>query len=53
MRTAKQEIDFCEICQRVVPEGTEHDWQAHGSTQQYADELVAWKQALRRTGEHH
>jgi len=51
--TKEDERDFCEVCQRAVSEGTEHDWQAHGSTKEYADELVAWKQALRKTGEHH
>ena len=44
--------DFCEICGEV-PEGKEHNWQAHGSTEERARELVEWKLALQRTGEHH
>jgi len=44
--------DFCEICGEV-PEGKEHDWQAHGSTEERARELLDWKLALQRTGEHH
>ena len=40
--------DYCEVCERIVPEGTEHDWQAHGSTKEYADELSEWKRSLKQ-----
>ena len=49
----RDDARYCEVCERVVPEGTEHDWQAHGSTAEYAAELLAWKQALKQTGAHH
>jgi hypothetical protein len=47
------DIDWCVQCQRVVPDGEEHSWQAHGSTQQAADELVAWKRQIAESGAHH
>jgi hypothetical protein len=47
------DIDYCQDCKRVVPDGTEHSWKAHGSTQQAADELVAWKWQMAETGAHH
>ena len=45
--------EFCEVCGRDVPEKEEHDWQAHQSIEERARELVEWKLALQRTGEHH
>jgi hypothetical protein len=45
--------DYCSVCKRFVPEGTEHSPKAHGSTKELADELAAWKSALKKTGEHH
>ena len=48
-----QDKDFCSTCGRVVPENTEHDWWAHGSTQEQAEELAKWKQEIHKTGLHH
>jgi len=53
MRYLKMDKDFCSTCQRVVPETTEHDFKAHLSTKEQADELASWKLALKKTGEHH
>lgn len=39
--------DFCLTCGREIPEGNEHDWEAHGSNKEYAEELAAWKRRLR------
>jgi hypothetical protein len=44
MGTEKYDIDWCRICQRVIAEGQEHNFQAHGSNEQSAEELKAWKQ---------
>jgi hypothetical protein len=44
---------WCGTCGRVVPEGKEHCWRAHGTTEEQADELVAFKARLRATGAHH
>jgi hypothetical protein len=45
--------DFCKTCGRVVPEGNEHDWQAHGSTAEYAEELRLWKARIKEACAHH
>jgi len=39
-------IDWCVTCQRVVPEGEEHDYIAHGSTRERAEEMLAWKRSF-------
>jgi len=38
--------DWCDICSCVIPEGTEHNYLAHGSTKESADELEAWKKSF-------
>jgi hypothetical protein len=50
---SEQDVDFCEVCQAVVRDGEEHSWQAHGSSEQSAIELRAWKQKVHETGAHH
>lgn len=49
----EQHEDYCEICKRVVPEDSEHDHQAHGSTAENAAALAAWRSELEATGGHH
>lgn len=47
MRTIEQDdFDWCEICNADIKEGGRHDYQAHGSTKESADELAAWKKRL-------
>jgi hypothetical protein len=53
MRDVENDLNYCEVCNRVVLEGAEHDWQSHQSTAYSALELKAWKTAIRKTGEHH
>jgi hypothetical protein len=49
METIEQDVDFCEICNADIKEGGSHDWRAHGSTKESANELAAWKQKLAET----
>jgi hypothetical protein len=43
----ENEFDFCMICECVVDEGNEHDFERHGSNREYAKELEWWKKSLR------
>jgi hypothetical protein len=43
--------EFCVLCQRDIV--AEHDAAAHKGSTQYAVELAAWKESLRKTSEHH
>jgi len=47
------EKDFCWVCNRVVPESTEHDYAAHGSSREQTEALRIWKQELKKTGQRH
>jgi hypothetical protein len=38
---------FCDMCERIVPEGTEHDWRSHLADEQSAKELAAWKASFK------
>jgi hypothetical protein len=42
------DLDWCRTCQRPVVEGGEHDFEAHGSTQEIAEELAAWKKSFKQ-----
>jgi hypothetical protein len=43
--------DYCVECGRVIKEGQEHDYRAHGSTEEMARELAEWKLKLKQSGE--
>jgi hypothetical protein len=42
-----QQADWCDRC-GVVKEGEEHDYAAHGSSKERAEELKAWKQTFKQ-----
>lgn len=48
MTTIEMDADYCEQCQRVVPEGTEHSWEAHGGSREDALELMQWKESFKQ-----
>jgi hypothetical protein len=50
---SEQDVDYCTECAAVVRDGEEHSWQAHGSSEQSAIELRAWKEKVHETGAHH
>jgi hypothetical protein len=46
------DVDFCAVCERTVPEGSQHDVVAHQGDVVYALELARWKEQLHRTSLH-
>jgi hypothetical protein len=53
MNSIERDVDFCEVCQAVVRDGQEHNNVKHGSSDESAAALLAWKEKLRQTGAHH
>jgi hypothetical protein len=47
----QHDSDWCDTCQRSVPDETEHDYQAHGSSRKSALELAAWKKSFEQDSE--
>jgi hypothetical protein len=37
------QLDWCDRCERVVPDGV-HDYQAHGGLKEYAEEREQFRQ---------
>jgi hypothetical protein len=46
-----QQADWCDRCKRQVAEGTEHDFEAHLSTKERAEELAKWKKSFGESGD--